>query len=147
MPFPSSRLKKKIGELLIESGLVTLDDIRKVLEYQKANGGLIGEILVNLGIVKESDIAYALAKQFNLPYIDCRQYAVPDSVKGLVSADVMRREGFVLLDKIGKVCVIAFALLPRKEALEPLGNPDDFSVFISEPSSVLKTIEKHYQTA
>ncbi|MBI4244139.1 MAG: hypothetical protein HY606_08635 [Planctomycetes bacterium] len=145
MPFPNTRLKKKIGELLLDAGLVSLDDIKKVLDHQKQNGGLIGEILVQLGIVREADIAYAVAKQFNLPYIECDNYLVPKSAKDLLSVEIMKREGFVVLDQLGKAILVAFALLPRKEVLEPLGDINNISIFISTPSSVVRAIEKNYE--
>lgn len=59
----------KLGEMLVKAGLITQDQLDKVILVQKAESGRIGEILVKLDIVKEADIINALAKQLNIPYV------------------------------------------------------------------------------
>lgn len=57
---------KQLGALLIDKGLVSQDQLEHAHKVQKENGGLIGEILVTLGYVKESDIVWALGLQKGL---------------------------------------------------------------------------------
>ncbi len=59
----------KLGEMLIKAGLITQDQLEKAILVQKAEGGRIGEILIKLDIVKETDIINSLAKQLNIPYV------------------------------------------------------------------------------
>ena len=66
-------INKQLGELLVERGSITPEQLQKALAYQKDNGGLIGEIFVELGFLKEEDIAQALkyaawrAEEIELP--------------------------------------------------------------------------------
>ena len=54
---PFRRLvKKQLGELLIERGIITKSQLEKALEVQRQKGGLIGQILVVLGFTKEEVI-------------------------------------------------------------------------------------------
>ena len=46
--------KKKIGDLLIDTGLITHDQLNEALEIQKTNGGKIGNILIENNYVTES---------------------------------------------------------------------------------------------
>jgi len=62
-----SRLK--LGEILIQQGLITQEQLDQVILAQKQRKGRIGELLVELEITKEIDIVIALAKQFSIPYI------------------------------------------------------------------------------
>ena len=62
----------KLGEMLIKEGLITQDQLDKVILVQTREGGRIGEILIRLDIVKEDDLAYALGKQLNIPYISSK---------------------------------------------------------------------------
>lgn len=51
---------KKLGEVLIEAGLINIDDINEALEIQKSTGQKLGEILVNLNIVTQEELRMAL---------------------------------------------------------------------------------------
>jgi type II secretory ATPase GspE/PulE/Tfp pilus assembly ATPase PilB-like protein len=53
--------RKRIGELLIEANLATPRDIELALEVQKRDGRKLGEILVDLGVLSEVDLALALS--------------------------------------------------------------------------------------
>ncbi|MBE0569301.1 MAG: hypothetical protein IH576_01545, partial [Deltaproteobacteria bacterium] len=53
----------KLGERLIDSGLVTLDQLNLALREQKRTGERVGEILINLGFVTQEQISSVLASQ------------------------------------------------------------------------------------
>lgn len=59
----------KLGAILVQESLISEDQIKKVIEIQKKEGGRIGEILVKLGMVTEKDIVVALGKQLSIPYV------------------------------------------------------------------------------
>ena len=64
------KLKKRIGEILIENGTITQEQLQKGLEFQKTiPGKLLGKILIEMGFVTEEDIVVALAAQLNIPYL------------------------------------------------------------------------------
>ena len=65
-------MRKKIGELLVESGAVTEAKVRNALGHQKAHahGDRLGRILVSMGLVSPAAVARALATQFDLPFIE-----------------------------------------------------------------------------
>ena len=60
---------RQIGKLLHEAGKVTDDELEKISHLQKKEDIFFGEAAKRLGIVNEEDIQYALAKQFNYPYL------------------------------------------------------------------------------
>ena len=53
----------RIGELLLEEGVITQAHLDDALEEQKINGGLIGIILVNQDIISEQTLVKYLAIQ------------------------------------------------------------------------------------
>jgi type IV pilus assembly protein PilB len=73
---------KKIGELLVEAGLITDEQLESVLKDSKKNRGLrIGTLLVKKGYTTELDIAQTLAYQLNIPFVDISSYPVdPDAI-------------------------------------------------------------------
>lgn len=58
----------RLGELLLEEKLVTPDQIEEALETQVIHGGRLGTNLVELGFLKEPDLARVLGRLHNLPY-------------------------------------------------------------------------------
>ncbi len=80
-------MRKKIGELLIESGAVTEDQVRKALGQQRAfgHGQRLGSVLVNLGHASQAAVSRALARQSNLPFVELPE--IPSEVGAIVSLD------------------------------------------------------------
>jgi len=67
----------RIGEVLIEAGLATAEDIEKALSEQRRRGGKrIGQILIELKLVSEVDLSMTLAKKFQLPFVDLDQCTI-----------------------------------------------------------------------
>jgi len=62
-----SRLR--LGEILVQQGLINDGQLEQAIAAQKQQHGRIGEILIRLGFVRELDIVVALAKQLAVPYI------------------------------------------------------------------------------
>jgi type II secretory ATPase GspE/PulE/Tfp pilus assembly ATPase PilB-like protein len=61
----------RIGEVLIEAGLADQNDIEFALMEQRKRGGKrIGQILVDMNLISEVDLAVALARKFQLPFVD-----------------------------------------------------------------------------
>ena len=58
-----ARIKKKIGELLLEENLITEEQLTEALEAQKMTGQKIGQVLVNKGFVKEEDLYKILSEK------------------------------------------------------------------------------------
>jgi type IV pilus assembly protein PilB len=61
--------RRQLGAILLESGRITDEDVRRVLEHQRVHGGFFGQALVALGMVSREEIDWALASQFDLPFI------------------------------------------------------------------------------
>jgi type IV pilus assembly protein PilB len=63
-------VRKKIGECLIQAGLITEDDLQIALTEHKRTGERVGVVLVRLNLATEKQIAKALAFQLGFPYIN-----------------------------------------------------------------------------
>jgi type IV pilus assembly protein PilB len=107
MPNITKITKKKLGEILVNEGLITNEQIHEGLSEQQKNGGLLGENLIKLGYVTEFDIAAAMSTQFNLPYIDATRYTITKEAFNLLPIDFMKQ--FIIIDKIGSVLLIAIS--------------------------------------
>ena len=63
-------MRKKIGECLIQAGLITEDDLQTALAEHKRTGERVGVVLVRMNLATEKQIAKALALQLGFPYIN-----------------------------------------------------------------------------
>ncbi|ATB34526.1 general secretion pathway protein GspE [Melittangium boletus] len=80
-------MRKKIGELLLESGAVNPEQIRTALGQQRSRGHSqrLGSVIVTLGFASSTEVARALARQANLPFVQLSE--IPASVRALVPID------------------------------------------------------------
>ncbi len=60
---------RSIGAILIDSGRLTPEDAERILHKQREEGLRFGEAAIKLGLLKEQDIQFALARQFDYPYL------------------------------------------------------------------------------
>lgn len=60
---------KRIGEILIDQGLITQEQLSNALTVQKKEGGKLGEILIKLRYISEEELAKTLSSQLNIPFI------------------------------------------------------------------------------
>ena len=71
------RKRLRLGELLVQAGLITGDVLDKALSEQKKRGGKrIGEILVEMKILTEQDLGSTLAGKFHLPFVNLDEYPI-----------------------------------------------------------------------
>ena len=68
LPTPP-RASRTIGAILMDAGLLSADEINRVLSLQRRDGLRFGESALRLGIVKQADVEFALARQFAYPYL------------------------------------------------------------------------------
>lgn len=142
-------VKKKLGEILIEAGLVREVQINEALKQQKGSGEPLGEVLVRMGILKEEDIAYALARQYGLPYIDASRYAIQGDFMSLIPTALMEQQRMVVLDRIGDFLIIAIAGVIDTDVLDQIEKKTKCQIFlyVSTYTQVREAIKKHYQRA
>jgi len=60
---------RSIGAILIDSGRLTADNAERILRLQKAQGMRFGDAAIELGLLTEDDIRFALSSQFDYPYL------------------------------------------------------------------------------
>ena len=140
-------ITKRIGEILLERGVITRVQLDKALASQKANGGLLGAILIQLGVATEQEIALALTAQYGFPYLPLENYELDDGIMHLVPEHVARQYCLVPVDRIGHALTIAMADPTNTQAIEDIEMLTDcvIQAFVSTPSDIQKAIERHYK--
>ncbi len=89
--------RKKLGEILIEEGLITPEQLEEALRESKKTGEPIGQVLIDLGYITPSDLGRVLQKQFNLTYEDITRLKFDPSVKDIIPEDIIRKNRVIPL--------------------------------------------------
>ena len=83
--------RRLLGELLLESGVITKDQLWEALERQKSIGGRVGNILVGLGYISESKLKEFLGRQLEIPILDLSTAEIDKDVVKLIPAETARK--------------------------------------------------------
>jgi type IV pilus assembly protein PilB len=140
-PFASLR-RRRIGDVLVEAGVLTPDELQAALNRQRESTGerrRIGELLVELGFADERQIASALAAHLGLEVIDLgRQVPAPDVVRAL-PRNVAERSMVVVVDRGPDRLTIAVADPTNVLALDDVklhSRVHDLTVLVATPSQI-----------
>lgn len=68
-PIELPAMGKSVGQILVDTGKLSLPDVEQVLEQQRKGGGRFGDAAVMLKLISPDDLQHALARQFNYPYL------------------------------------------------------------------------------
>ena len=138
---------KQVGELLIEKGIITSEQLAIAINHQKTKGGLMGEVLVELKFATEKDIAQALTSQYGFPFLPLSNYEIDPEVIVAVPEELCRKYCLVPIDKIGKSLTLAMANPLNIQAAEDVELITGCSVqaFVSTTSEVRECINKYYK--
>lgn len=136
--------RRNIGQILQDLGKVTQEDIDQAVEYQRREGGYFGQALVALGIVKQEEIEWGLASQFNLPYIFPDAGSVDPEAAFLVSADWALTHTALPVARVEGVVTLAVASPLQTEVAEDLAGRTglDVDLALASPSAIRRVIRE-----
>jgi len=144
---PRRIVNKQLGELLLERSIINREQLEKGLTLQKDKGGLIGEILVELGFAKEVEIAHVLTAQYGFPYLPLGNYEIDPDVISIIPGRVARQYMLIPIDKIGNNLTIAMSNPLNIQAVEDIELLSNYKVqtFVATSSDIKNAIAKYYK--
>ncbi|MCD8039776.1 MAG: Flp pilus assembly complex ATPase component TadA [Lachnospiraceae bacterium] len=83
--------KLRLGDLLVQAGTITQEQLTRALEKQKKTGMKLGVTLVDEGIITEDDIAMALSRQLDIELVDLQNISVDSAVTKLVPVNILKK--------------------------------------------------------
>ena len=143
------RQKKRIGDMLLEAGIITQEQLEDALEKNKTAHKKIGEMLVDLGYATEEAIGEGLATQLNIPFISLHGMKIEDDIIKLADGKLLRKHLMIPFEyKEGNVNIIRVAMADPMV----MRGIDDFSIItnlqvepvIATTQDILVTLDKYY---
>jgi type II secretory ATPase GspE/PulE/Tfp pilus assembly ATPase PilB-like protein len=115
------RRKMRIGEVLVDAGLVSVADIDAALvEQKRRKGKRLGETLIELGLLSEETLAKTLAQKFQIPFVDLDAVAVNPLALKEVPIELIEKYGVLPIDMEGKSLTVAISDPLALDALDVL---------------------------
>ncbi len=82
--------RKRLGDILVEAGVITLEQLQEALAKQKIMGKRLGQVLIESEITTEDDIATTLAAQMEIPYINLNEILIPPEILTAIPEPIVR---------------------------------------------------------
>ncbi len=141
-------IQKQLGQLLTENKLITQENLEEALGVQKEKGGLIGQILVNLGYTSEEAIARALTAQYGFPYLPLSGYEIDHEIAKMIPEQVAKQYGLIAVDHIGNILTVAMSNPLNSQAIEDIEMIVHLNVqaFVATTTDVYEAIKRCYKT-
>jgi type IV pilus assembly protein PilB len=146
------QIQRNLGELLVENGAITKEQLEYALQQQKTNEGgrgMLGRTLVQLGYCTEEDIAKVVSLQNDVPFVSLEDYKIDDAASSLITPEVARRYNALPIGfENGKLLV---AMMHPKDiiAIDDLRihTGYDFQPVVCADSELTAAIERYSRTS
>src|SRR3954471_5574760 len=139
-------MSAKLGEILVRENLLTPQQLREALEFQREHGGRLGFNLVKMGMVSDDMITAVLSRQYGVPSVNLELFDVDESVIRLIPRDVADKYSVLPLSRVGATLTLAMVDPTNVFAMDDIKFMTGLNiepVVVSE-ASVQEAIAKYY---
>ena len=91
MRLAGARKKIRIGDLLVEAGAITEEQLQEALAKQKEEGGMLGNVIMDLGFISRELLITVLTAQLGIDYCEIQSVKIDEDVVDLVSKDLVQK--------------------------------------------------------
>ena len=139
-------MSAKLGEILVRENLITPQQLREALEYQRESGGRLGSNLVKLGIISDDVITTVLSRQYGVPSINLDLFQIEKSTISLIAQEVALKYSVLPVSKVGATLTLAMADPTNVFAMDDIKFMTGLNVepVIASESSIQNAITKYY---
>jgi type IV pilus assembly protein PilB len=100
---------KKLGELLIQEGIIDEEQLNRALEEQRTSGERVGAVLIKLGLITEESLVDFIARQFHVPAVNVVKLNIPKDVISLIPLDISQKYQAIPFGIMGNTLNVAMA--------------------------------------
>jgi len=138
--------RKRLGEILIEAGLIDETGLRSALIDQRRYGGPLGRVLVDMKMVIEEDLVQALSKQLAVPLVDLDSLEIPQAVLDLVTADMAEAHGIIPFAQPMKFLDVAMSDPTNLSVVDELRIKTHLNVrsYLAGPKAIERALSRFY---
>jgi len=141
-------MSSKIGDLLVKENLITQQQLKEALEYQRVHGGRLGHCLIRLGFVTDDEITAILSRQYGVPSINLSFFDVDQGVVKLIPVETAQKYQIMPLSRVGSTLTIAMIDPTNVFAMDDIKFMTGFNIepVVASETAIRESIDKYYGT-
>lgn len=141
--------KKRMGDMLLDEHMVTMDQLEQALAIAKESRRKIGEVLVELGYVTEEGIAQTLSRQLGIDIVNLNGVKIEEDIINLVNGPILRKHVMIPFEyEKGNLNTVRVAMADPMDMMAI----DDFCIVtnlmaepvIATPRDIMMALDKYY---
>lgn len=138
--------RKRIGEILVQAGVLDGEGLKTALVEQRRWGGPLGRILIDMKLIKEEALVSALSQQLNFPTVDLDKIDVPADVIALVSGELTAQHRMMPFKRTGKFLDVAMSEPTNLGIIDELRIRTQLNVrpYLAGPKMIERAITRFY---
>ncbi len=139
-------MASKLGEILVRENLLTPQQLREALDFQRTSGGRLGTNLVKLGMISDDVITAVLSRQYGVPSINLDLFHIEPAVIKLISQEVALKYTVLPISRVGATLTLAMADPTNVFAMDDIKFMTELNVepVIASETSIQMAIGKYY---
>ncbi|PSW09599.1 MSHA biogenesis protein MshE [Photobacterium rosenbergii] len=142
------RLRKRLGDLLIEEGIVTQDMLEQALDNQQSTGRKLGDTLISMGFLSEQQMLQFLSRQLDIPLVDLNRLTVDTNAVALLAEVHARRLRALVIsehDGMVRVAMSDPADLAAQEAVYDQLGQYRIELVIASERQLITAFDRYYR--
>lgn len=141
--------RKKIGDLLVENGFITPEQLREALKAQASTGNRLGSILIENGLITEDQLVYTISERLGIQRISLASLVIDPEVIKLIPVEVARRYVLVPIFSIGDTITLAMSDPLNIIAIEQVKYSTNMEIkrVVASSREIKDAIDQYYSVA
>lgn len=140
--------RKKLGDLLLEVGMISKDQLESCLQKQKSTGKKLGEVLIDEGILTQNDIIQVLEFQLGIPHVNLEKYNIDVKTVLTIPESMSKRYGLIPVRQENGIMTVAMSDPLNVFAIDDVRISSGLEVqpVIATIDEINNAIDKYYGT-
>jgi type IV pilus assembly protein PilB len=139
-------VKKRLGDLLVDSSIISAEQLQEALKEQQKTKQKLGDLLITQGYITEQQLIEVLEFQLGIPHVSLFKYQIDPSIAQIIPESLARRYQAIPIKKEGSKLLVAMADPLDYFAIEELRMSTGFRIepAISSKEELQRAIARHY---
>jgi len=138
--------RKRLGEILVQAGVLAEPQLRAALNEQRRWGGPLGRVLVDMNLISEEAMVQALSHQLNLPAVNLDQRNIQQEALDTIPAELAEQLAVIPFALQGKFLDLAMGDATNISTIDTLRTRTRLNIrpYLAGPKSIERALSKYY---